>query len=230
MRGRRSGWRGGWRDGRAEWRGACGRRRVRGSVSRLRFRVIRGAGGVARVRRGGGAHGGGVGSLGLQLPPQPVRQCCCPMQARGHPRRHRNCRRGIELREGDEFKRSGQLPAEAVGAIEGAGGAVGAAPKPMGSSNIWARSEGSVGGAVGDAVGAADGPARVGGSAGVVAGSGGWSRPGTAVVIGVEGRHAAEVGAQACLPPRPLVGSGVNPALYLAFSASGSAFQRWPGA
>eukprot|EP00964_Phaeocystis_antarctica_P013365 scaffold7320_cov54-Phaeocystis_antarctica.AAC.2 len=37
LRGRR-----GW------WRGAYGRRRVRGSVSRLRFRVIRGARGVAR--------------------------------------------------------------------------------------------------------------------------------------------------------------------------------------
>ena len=49
----------------------------------------------------------------------------------------------VELRGGDEFKRSGQLLAEAVGAIEGAGGAVGAAPKPMGSSSTWARSAGS---------------------------------------------------------------------------------------
>ena len=84
-------------------------------------------------------------------------------------------------------------------------------------------------GATGGAAGAADGAASVGGGAGV-AGSGGWTRPGTAVVIGVEGRHGAEVEAQACLPPRPLAGSGVNPTLYLAFSASGSAFQRWPGA
>eukprot|EP00964_Phaeocystis_antarctica_P030695 scaffold17359_cov57-Phaeocystis_antarctica.AAC.2 len=123
---------------------------------------------------------------------------------------------------GDEFKRSGQLLAEAVGAIEGAGGAAGAAPKPIGSSNIWARSAGSGGGAVGGAVSAADG--RVG-----VAGSGAWTRPGTAVVMGAEVRHGAEAGTQARIPPRPLSGSFVNPALYLAFSASGSAFQRWPG-
>ena len=135
----------------------------------------------------------------------------------------------VELRGGDEFKRSGQLLAEAVGAIEGAGGAAGAAPKPIGSSNIWARSAGSGGGAVGGAVGAADGAARVGGGVGV-AGSGGWTRPGTAVALGAEGRHSAEAGTQARLPPRPLSGSFVNPALYLAFSASGSAFQRWPGA
>ena len=31
------------------------------------------------------------------------------------------------------------------------------------------------------------------------------------------------------MPPRPLTGSFVNPTLYLAFSASGSAFQYWPG-
>ena len=83
-------------------------------------------------------------------------------------------------------------------------------------------------GATGGAAGAADCAASVGGGAGV-AGSGGWTRPGTAVVIGVEGRHGAEVGAQACIPPRRLAGSGVNPALYLAFSASGSAFHIWPG-
>ena len=135
----------------------------------------------------------------------------------------------VELRGGDEFKRSGQLLAEAVGAIEGAGGAAGAAPKPIGSSNIWARSAGSGGGAVGGAVDAADGAAIVGGGVGV-AGSGGWTRPGTAVVMGAEVRHGAEAGTQARIPPRPLSGSFVNPALYLAFSASGSAFQRWPGA
>eukprot|EP00964_Phaeocystis_antarctica_P147943 scaffold114673_cov51-Phaeocystis_antarctica.AAC.2 len=95
----------------------------------------------------------------------------------------------VELRGGDELKRSGRLLAEAVGAIEGTGGAVGAAPKPMGSSYIWARSEGSVGIAVVGAVGAADGQARIGGSAGVVVGSGGWTRPGTAVVVGAGGRH-----------------------------------------
>ena len=92
-----------------------------------------------------------------------------------------------------------ELLDEAVGAIEGAdgaAGAAGAAPKPVGSSNIWARSEGSGGGATGGTVGAADGVARVGGGAGV-AGSGGWTRPGTAVVVGAEGRHGAESGAQA---------------------------------
>ena len=82
---------------------------------------------------------------------------------------------------------------------------------------------------MGGAVGAADGAARVGGGAGV-AGSGGWTRPGTEVVVGAGTRHSDEVGAQACIPPRPLVGRGVNPALYLAFSASESAFQFWPGA
>ena len=136
----------------------------------------------------------------------------------------------VELWGGDEFKRSAaQLLAEAEGAIEGTGGAAGAAPKPIGSSNIWARSAGSGGGAVGSAVGTSDGAARVGGGVGV-AGSGEWTRPGTAVVLGAEGRHRAEAETQPRIPPRPLSGSFVNPALYLAFSASGSAFQRWPGA
>ena len=105
----------------------------------------------------------------------------------------------VELRGGDEFKRSGQLLAEAVGAIEGAGGAVGAAPKSMGSSNTWARSAGSGGGALGGAVGVAVGAARVGGGAGVVAGSSGWTHPDTAVVVqGAGGRHGAETGARGC--------------------------------
>ena len=104
----------------------------------------------------------------------------------------------VELRGGGAFKRSGRLLDEAVGAIEGADGAAGAAPKPVGSSNIWARSEGSGGGATGGAVGTVDGAARVGGGAGV-AGSGGWTRPGRAVVeVGAGGRHGAEqAGAQA---------------------------------
>eukprot|EP00964_Phaeocystis_antarctica_P039344 scaffold22499_cov42-Phaeocystis_antarctica.AAC.1 len=101
----------------------------------------------------------------------------------------------VELQGGGEFKRSGQLLEEAAGAIEDAGGAAGVAPKPVGSSNIWARSQGSGGGAT--AVGAADRAARVGGGAGV-AGSGGWTRPGTAEVeVGAGGRHGAEAGAQA---------------------------------
>ena len=84
--------RGELRGRRGGWRGACGWRCVRGSVFRLRFRHIRGAGGVVRVCRGGGARGGGDGSLGLQLPPQPVRQCCCRMEARGHPHGYLDCR------------------------------------------------------------------------------------------------------------------------------------------
>ena len=109
----------------------------------------------------------------------------------------------VELRGGGAFKRSGRLLDEAVGAIEGAGGTAGAAPGPVGSSNIRARSEGSgsgaTGGAVGavdGAVGAVDGAARVGGGAGV-AGSSGWTRPGTVVVVGAGGRHGAEAWAQA---------------------------------
>ena len=70
----------------------------------------------------------------------------------------------------------------------------------------------------------------VGGGAGVVAGSSGWTHPDTTVVVGAGGRHGAEAGTQAREPPRPLAGSGVNPTMYLAFCASGSAFQRWPGA
>ena len=104
-----------------------------------------------------------------------------------------------------------------------------AEPREAGGTGLVARSEGSGGGAASCAVGAADGAARVGGGAGV-AGSGGWNRPGTTAMVGAGGRHGAEVGAQARIPPRPLAGSGVNPALYLAFSASGSSFQRWPGA
>eukprot|EP00964_Phaeocystis_antarctica_P146580 scaffold112918_cov56-Phaeocystis_antarctica.AAC.1 len=80
----------------------------------------------------------------------------------------------------------------------------------------------------GGATGGEGGVAGVGGGAGV-AGSGGWTRRGTAVV-GARVRHGVEAGTQACTPPRPLAGSGVNPSLYLAFSASGSAFQFWPGA
>ena len=95
----------------------------------------------------------------------------------------------VELWGGDKFKRSGQLLAEAVGAIEAAGSTAGAAPRAIGSSNIWARSAGSGSGATGGAVGVAVGAARVGGGAGVAARSGGWTRPDTAVVVGAGGRH-----------------------------------------
>ena len=105
-----------------------------------------------------------------------------------------------------------------------------AEPREAGGTGLVAsRPAGIGGGAASCAVGAADGAARVGGGVGV-AGSDGWNCPGTTAVVGAGGRHGAEVGAQARVPPWPLAGSGVNPALYLAFSSSGSAFQRWPGA
>ena len=108
----------------------------------------------------------------------------------------------VQLRGGDELKRSGQLLDEAVGVIEDAGGAAGAVPKPFFnqfSSKMWARSAGSGGGATGGAVGAKDGAARVGGggAGAAIAGSDGWTRPGTAVVVGAGGRHGPEMGAQA---------------------------------
>ena len=124
---------------------------------------------------------------------------------------------------------SSQLLHQTVGAAQAASGGTGAAPRPIGSSSIWPRPAGSGGGVASCAVGAADGAARVGGSVGV-ARSGGWNCPGTTAVVGAGGRHDAEVGAQARTPPWPQSRSFVNPALYLAFSASGSAFQRWPGA
>ena len=68
-------------------------------------------------------------------------------------------------RGADEIKRSGQLLDEAVGANEPASGKVGAAPGPVGSSNIWARSEGSGSGATGVAVDA------VGGAVGALKGT-----------------------------------------------------------
>eukprot|EP00964_Phaeocystis_antarctica_P006935 scaffold3748_cov55-Phaeocystis_antarctica.AAC.2 len=104
-----------------------------------------------------------------------------------------------------------------------------AEPLGAGGTGLVARPAGRGGRAASCAVGAADGAARVGGGVGV-AGSGGWNCPGTTAVVGAGGRHGAEAGAQARMPPWPLAGSGVNPTLYLAFSASGSAFQRWPGA
>eukprot|EP00964_Phaeocystis_antarctica_P119914 scaffold83677_cov59-Phaeocystis_antarctica.AAC.3 len=72
---------------------------------------------------------------------------------------------------------SSQLLDETVGAVEAASGTAGVAPRPIGSSTIWARSAGSGGGAASCAVGAVDGAvggaagangaARVGGGAGV---------------------------------------------------------------
>ena len=109
----------------------------------------------------------------------------------------RTCRRRRRHEGGEALvaESNSRLLDETVGDVEAVSGAVGAALRPIGSSNIWARSEpGSGGGAT--AVGAADGAARVGGGTGV-ARSGGWTRPGTAVVVGAGGRHGAEAGAQA---------------------------------
>ena len=60
-----------------------------------------------------------------------------------------------------EIKFPGQLLDEAVGAAEPASGMAGVAPGPVGSSNIWARSGGSGGGAACSAGSAANGAARV---------------------------------------------------------------------
>ena len=51
----------------------------------------------------------------------------------------------------------------------------------------------------------------------------------TAVVVGAGGRDSAEVGTQVRTPRWPDTTGHVRPNLYLAFSASGSAFQHWPG-
>ena len=51
-----------------------------------------------------------------------------------------------------------------------------------------------------------------------------------AVVVGVGSRDGAKVGTQVRIPPWPDAARHVRPDLYFAFSASGSAFQRWPGA
>ena len=112
---------------------------------------------------------------------------------------------------------SSQLFDEKVGAAEATGGVAGATPRPMGSSNIWARSAGSgggaascavgaVGGAVGGAAGAPNGAARVGGGAGVAVlpGSGpesseeqeGWHEYAEEVALSEE-----ELAVLTCAPP-----------------------------
>ena len=52
----------------------------------------------------------------------------------------------------------------------------------------------------------------------------------TVVVVGAGSRGGAEVGTHVRIPPWPNVAMHVRPDLYLAFSASGSALQRWPEA
>ena len=51
-----------------------------------------------------------------------------------------------------------------------------------------------------------------------------------AIVVGAGSRDGAEVGTQVRTPPWPNAARHARPDLYLAFSASGSALQRWPGA
>jgi len=48
-------------------------------------------------------------------------------------------------------------------------------------------------------------------------------------VVGAGSRDGADGGTQVRIPPWPDAGRHVKPVLYFAFSASGSAFQRWPG-
>ena len=70
-----------------------------------------------------------------------------------------------------------------------AGGAV---PGPIGSSNIWARSAGSGGGATGGAAGATDGAGgETGGAAGGTAGAPNGGGTGVAVFLGA-GPDASE--------------------------------------
>ena len=104
----------------------------------------------------------------------------------------------------------------------------------MGSGGGGAAGTGGAvgGGAAAGVLGAPDGAARTGGGTGVI-GGGEVTHPtarrtGTAAVMVAGGKDCTEAGAQARTPPRPLAGSGVKSPLYLAFSASESAFQRWP--
>ena len=47
-------------------------------------------------------------------------------------------------------------------------------------------------------------------------------------VVGTGSRDEVEVGTQVRTPPWPDAARHVRPVLYVAFCASGSAFQRWP--
>eukprot|EP00964_Phaeocystis_antarctica_P137302 scaffold101817_cov63-Phaeocystis_antarctica.AAC.2 len=48
-------------------------------------------------------------------------------------------------------------------------------------------------------------------------------------VVGAGSRDGADVGTQVRIPPWPDAARRVKAVLYFALSASGSAFQRWPG-
>ena len=116
-------------------------------------------------------------------------------------------------------------------------------PRPNGPT-ILARSAGSGGtvacGAAGDTAGdveaASNGTAGVGGGTGMAVNWLSLARRSfdwviaTAVVVGAGSKDSAEVGTQVRIPPWPDAARYVRPVLYFAFSASGSAFQRWPAA
>eukprot|EP00964_Phaeocystis_antarctica_P048902 scaffold28326_cov63-Phaeocystis_antarctica.AAC.3 len=105
-----------------------------------------------------------------------------------------------------------QLLDETVGAAKAASGAVGAALRPIGSSNIWARSGGSGCGAASCAIGVvvggvANGAARVGGNAcvAVFPGSGpesseeqeGWQEYAEEVALSANPAHRTPAGVPA---------------------------------
>jgi hypothetical protein len=124
------------------------------------------------------------------------------------------------------------------------------------SSNIWERWAGSGGGGANAGAGGAGASVLIGAPVGCSSRAGGGTFGGTGGGTGVsgssgeEGTHpifpkgpavlvvmvaagggktdTGEAGAQARSPPRPRVGTGAKSPLYLVFSASESAFQRWP--
>ena len=96
---------------------------------------------------------------------------------------------------------------------------------------------GAAGDRAGDAEGAPNGTAGVGGGTGMAVKRLSLARRrsfdwviATAVVVGAGSKDGAEVGTQVRIPPWPDAARYVRPVLYFAFSAPGSAFQRWPGA
>ena len=134
---------------------------------------------------------------------------------------------------------SSQLLDGIVGAAEGVQGTAGRPNSPT----IWVRSAGSGGtvacGAAGDTAGdveAPNGTAGAGGGTGMAVKWLSLARRlfdwviATAVVVGAGSKDGAEVGTQVRIPPWPDAARYVRPVLYFAFSAPGSAFQRWPGA
>ena len=95
---------------------------------------------------------------------------------------------------------------------------------------------GAAGDTAGDVEAASNGTAGVGGGTGMAVNWLSLARRSfdwviaTAVVVGAGSKDSAEVGTQVRIPPWPDAARYVRPVLYFAFSASGSAFQRWPAA